>query len=128
MINLHSKHQKIVYWVPTSLFCLLFLASAIWTLFDIPGTVAETQALGYPSFTVIPLAIAKLLGIVAILTNTSRTLKEFAFAGFLYDVLLATLGHYNNPGIGTGIGIAIFGLIIWILAYVVDRKYRGEKS
>ena len=114
--------------MPTSLFCLLFLGSAIWTLFDISGTIAETQALGYPSFTVIPLAIAKILGIIAILTNKSRTLKEFAFAGFLYDIVLASLGHYYNPGIGTGIGVAFFGLFLWTLAFVVDHNYRDDKS
>jgi hypothetical protein len=107
---------------------LLFAASAIWTLFDISGTIKETQALGYPAFTVFPLAVAKILGIIAIVSNKSKTLKEFAFAGFLYDLILAFLGHYYNPNIGTGIGVAIFGLFLWILAFIADRGLRDAKS
>jgi hypothetical protein len=115
------RYRKILYWVPMSLFCLLFFVSVIWSLLDIQGTVNENLQLGYPGFIVAPLAIAKLLGIVAILSNKSRTLTMFAFAGFLYDLLLATLGHYHNPNIGTGIGVAIFGLFLWILAFMVDQ-------
>ncbi len=121
-----SKHRKIIYWVPVSLFCLLFFISAVWTLLDIQGTIHETLQLGYPGFTVVPLATAKLLGIVAILSNKSRTLTMFAFAGFLYDLLLATIGHYNNPNIGTGIGVAILGLVLWILAFAADRFWRDS--
>lgn len=127
MIKLSPKQRQIAYWVATGLFCLMFVASAVWTLVDIPGTIKETQELGYPSFTVVPLGIAKLLGIVAILSNRSKGLKEFAFAGFLYDLILALLGHYYHPGVGTGIGVAIFGIVLWVLAFLADRFWRETK-
>ena len=127
MKNLNSLQRKIAFWVSMSLFTLLFLGSAVWTLVDIPGTIKETEALGYPHFTVIPLAIAKILGLVAILSNRFETLKIFAFAGFLYDLILATLGHIYHPTVGLGIGVAILGIVLWILAFTADRYWREEK-
>ncbi|MBC7805299.1 MAG: DoxX family protein [Akkermansiaceae bacterium] len=124
-MKLTAKQKRVVYWVGTGLFCLMFLYSAVWTLIDLPGAIEEFQHLEYPWFVPAPLAIAKILGVIAILTNKSRTLKEFAFAGFLFDLLLAALGHYFHPGTGTGIGVAIFGMVLWIYAYVADRQLRA---
>lgn len=119
--------KAFVYWLETGLFCFMFVFSAVWTLVDIPGTVSEFKELEYPGFLPAPLAIAKLLGVAAILTNKSQTLKQFAFAGFLFDLLLAALGHYHHPNTGTGIELAIFGICLWIYAYAVDRYFRAPR-
>ena len=50
--------------------------------------------LGYPTYIIYPLAIAKLLGLVAIWTNKSKWLKEWAYAGFFFDFILAFFAHY----------------------------------
>ncbi len=52
------------------------------------------EMLHYPTNLVYPLAIAKILGIVAVLSNVSRFLKEWAYAGFFFDAVLATLAHF----------------------------------
>jgi len=107
------------------LLCFMFLVSAIWSLSDYSGTIVVTEKIGYPGFIVLPLAIAKLLGIAAIIYGRWPTLKTFAYAGFLYDLILATLGHYHHPGVDTGIGLAIFGLVLWVCAYVLDTLIAG---
>jgi hypothetical protein len=38
--------------------------------------------LGFPSWLVAPLAAAKILGIIAVLSNKSKLLTEWAYAGF----------------------------------------------
>ena len=52
------------------------------------------EALGYPSYIVIPLATLKILGLIAIWTNKSKSLKEWAYAGFFFDFVLAFFAHY----------------------------------
>ena len=42
------------------------------------------QSLGYPIYLIYPLATAKVLGIIAIITKKSRLLKEWAYAGFFF--------------------------------------------
>ncbi len=51
--------------------------------------------LNYPDYLVIPLAIAKVMGIVAILYRKNNWLKEWAYAGFFFDGVLATTAHLH---------------------------------
>jgi len=80
-------------------------------------------SLGYPSYIVIPLAIAKVLGIIAVLTKQSKMLMEWAYAGFLIDAVLAFVAHQNAGDGGSMFSIiAIVSLIISRIFY--SRVYR----
>jgi hypothetical protein len=108
------------YWLPTGLFCVLFLASATLSLGDLEGTRAAMRDLGYPTYMLYPQAIAKLLGIGVILTGWSRTLTALAYAGFLYDLLLALAGHiHEREAFGW---VALLGLLLWLWAFWADRR------
>jgi hypothetical protein len=52
-------------------------------------------SLGYPTYIIYPLTIAKLLGIIAIWYNKSGTLKEWAYAGFFFDFMLAMVAEIH---------------------------------
>lgn len=83
--------------------------------------VSETFAsLGFPVWIIYPLAIAKYLGLIAIWSNKSKLLKEWAYAGFFFDVLLAAGAHLSvSDG---GHYAALFGLVL----VVVSRIYNGK--
>jgi hypothetical protein len=119
-----TKKTIVLYWIAISLFSLLFLASAIWTIIDPKGAFEDTEHLGYPAFTCYPLAIAKILGVIAIVSNHSRTLKAFAYAGFMYDLILAIMAHYYLMEPASRMGIALFGAALWIFAFVMDKKVK----
>lgn len=106
-------------WAALVPFCLIFVGSALWNIVDFEGGVRETERLGYPGFTVLPLTVAKLLGVAAVVSNRSRTLTDFAFAGFLYDVLLAILAHLWHRD--AWVLVALLGLGSWVLAFLGDR-------
>ncbi len=76
--------------------------------------------LNYPAHIVIPLAIAKVLGIVAILSRKSPMLKEWAYAGFFFDALLAAHAHFA-AGESFWMGLAV-------AAAVLVSRYYGEKT
>ena len=86
--------MKIVYWIATGLLCLLMLASAGMYIFNHAAVAEIFTKLNYPTYIVYPLAIAKILGVLAILSKQSKTLKEWAYAGFFFDFLLAASAHY----------------------------------
>lgn len=87
------KTKSVIYWIATGLICLLMLASAGMYIFNHAEVVKIFASLGYPTYIVYPLAIAKILGVIAILTRYSKTLKEWAYAGFFFDFVLAFLAH-----------------------------------
>ena len=77
-------------------------------------------ALGFPTFVIYPLAAAKTLGLIAIWSNKSKMLKEWAYAGFVFDFILA-IGAHLNVSDGEFAG----ALVVLILA-VVSRIYSGK--
>ncbi len=88
-----KKRERIIYLVATGLVSLLMLLSAGMYFFRHEAVSQTFTHLGYPSYLIYPLAVAKLLGLVAIWTRRSQTLKEWAYAGFFFDFVLATAAH-----------------------------------
>ena len=75
--------------------------------------------LGFDSFIIYPLAIAKILGITAILVRKLDHLKEWAYVGFFFNFLLAFSAHLN---VGDGqFGGALLALVLLLLSYYSDR-------
>lgn len=86
------KKINIIYWIATGLILALMLFSAAGTfLIHDPKTMEKMAPLGYPSYVMQMLAVAKLLGIIAILVPGFPRLKEWAYAGFTFDLLGATI-------------------------------------
>ncbi|MDH3529239.1 MAG: DoxX family protein [Acidobacteriota bacterium] len=78
------KTTKIVFYVSTDLLTLMMLFSAGMYIFDNAEVSKLFSALGYQSSIVYPLAVSKLLGLVAISSGYSARLKERAYAGFFF--------------------------------------------
>ena len=87
------KRNKLIYWISTGLLTALMLMSAGMYIFNHEEVSKTFEGLGYPAFIIYPLAIAKILGLVAIWTRRSNTLKEWAYAGFFFDTILAAQAH-----------------------------------
>lgn len=114
------KTNKIVYWISTGLLCLLMLASAGMYIFNHPAVIVIFKTLGYPSYIVYPLAVAKILGVIAILSKRSKWLIEWAYAGFFFDFLLAISAHLNA---GDGeFPLPVIALILLLVSYFSDKK------
>lgn len=105
------------YWVPNSLLLLAMMASGVMYFAQPEMAAAAFADLGYPAYSMYFNAIAKLLGGVAIaLPYFSRWTKEWAYAGYLYIILLAFQAiAVKQPAniAGMFIFIALWGLSYW---------------
>jgi hypothetical protein len=116
------KVYKTAYWISTILVCLLFLYSAQMYVINTELAKGFFESFGYPTYLVIPLAIIKVLGVVMILWRKSSWLTEWAYAGFFFDMILATTGHYNA---GQGIlGLSAYGIILLLISYFLGKTVR----
>lgn len=85
---------KLLYWIPTVLLLFGMVGSAISYFVDIPQAAENFGMLGYPGYVLYFNGTAKILGAIAILFPVSHTLREWAYAGYLYILLLATQALY----------------------------------
>ncbi len=114
------KNFKLVYWISTGLLTALTLMSAGMYIFNHEAIKTVFANLGYPTYIIYPLAVAKLLGLIAIWTNQSRSLKEWAYAGFFFDFILAFLAHYM---IGDGeFAPALVAIVLLFTSYFSWKK------
>jgi len=88
------KRNKIIYWVVTVLISFgLGLGSVFNAMSSKESIELVHDKLGYPEYLVPFLGVAKLVGIVVILIPGFRRLKEWAYAGLVYDLLGAVYSH-----------------------------------
>ncbi len=115
-----KNKDLLIYRISTGILTLLMSFSAIM-YFAQHDMVSETfSLLGFPTYIIYPLAIAKFLGLTAIWSNKSAALKEWAYAGFTFNTLLAASAHI---AIGDGgSAAAIVGLVLIALSYVFSKK------
>jgi len=113
--------MKIIYWISTVALCAIMLYSAQMYFFKTEMIKGFFESFNYPTYIVIPLAITKILGIIAILTNKIRWIKEWAYAGFFFDLVLASMAHHYA---GHAIGLSVYAIVILIVSYGVGKKVR----
>ena len=116
------KIQKIGYYLATGVLTIIMIYSVQMYLQN-PEIIADYfESVSYPRYLVYPLAIAKILGLVAIWGNFSKWLKEWAYAGFFFDTLLAFFAHYITDG--QDYLIAFIAAIATLVAYFVGNELR----
>jgi hypothetical protein len=121
------KTTKILYWVFTILLVVLMLFSAIGTFMPNPESVEFAKHIGFTIPILKFLAIAKILGVIAILVPGYPRLREWAYAGFTFDL---TGAIYAGLAAGDSIVIwipVILGLIFVFGSYITYHKLLKSK-
>lgn len=119
------KSTKIIYWATTT---LIFLFEGL-----MPALTSQTEMakeglshLGYPAYFGLALVVFKVLGTLAlIIPKVPKTLKEWAYAGFVFDFIFAAISHWAVDGFGMD---AVFPLIIMAVLLVSYRSYHQLQS
>ena len=101
-----------IYWAATGLFCLIMAAGGTANLLRVPVQTEIIQGLGYPLYLMTILGVAKILGVLALLSPGRPILKEWAYAGFTIDMLGAAASHafVQDPIVPTVTPLLVLGL------------------
>ena len=86
--------RKIAYWAATGLVTIAALSGGISYLMTTPHAVENFQHVGYPQQLRILLGIGKVAGAIVLLLPRLPMLKEWAYAGFTFMWIAATVAHY----------------------------------
>lgn len=112
--------SRLVFWASTLLLSFMMLFAVIVT-FVRPMQVEETfKLMGYPTYLITPLAVAKLLGILAIVSRVSAKVQTVAYIGFALNLGFAIYEHYS-----TNILYFLFAsiaLVLVLISYLFSKK------
>jgi uncharacterized membrane protein YphA (DoxX/SURF4 family) len=116
------KKTKIIYWIFTGLLAALMLMSSIPNIMVTPESVAMFQHLQYPVYLIPFIGVAKLLGVVAILVPGYPRIREWAYAGFTFDLAGAM---YSSISVGDPASSWMFlfiGFALIAVSYIFNHK------
>ena len=86
--------RTIAYWGATGLVTIVPLLAAFAYLTTSPQAVENFRHVGYPQQLRVLLGVAKLAGAIVLLLPRLPMLKEWAYAGFTFMWIAATVAHY----------------------------------
>jgi hypothetical protein len=120
------KQTNILYWTFTGLFGAFMFFSAIPNIMVTPESVAVISGLGYPTYIIPFLGVAKALGVIAILVPGFPRLKEWAYAGFFFDLLGATYSAIAQQGFQPAHAFMLLFFAFFTLSYVFYHKRQRQ--
>ena len=116
------KKLKITFWITTG---IIFIFEGVMPAFTFQTELAKEgiRHLGYPEYFGNALVAFKVLGALAlIIPKIPRRIKEWAYAGFAFDFIFATISHWAVDGFGGQTIFPLIFLVILAAAYVTGQK------
>lgn len=117
------KKINIIYWISTILLALLMLSSAIPSIINGPDSIKiMTTHLGYPLYFTPFLGVAKLLGVIALFVPGFPKIREWAYAGFTFDLIGALYSFIALHDSAKDLMLFPVFFIILIVSYIYWHK------
>lgn len=122
------KSTKIIFWVTI---IIIFLFEGV-----MPALTSQTELakegikhLGYPGYFGNALVVFKILGVLAlIIPKVPNRIKEWAYAGFAFDFIFASISHFAVDGAGFQAIFPLIFLVILIISYISYHKLLRHNS
>ncbi|HET6279529.1 MAG TPA: DoxX family protein [Polyangia bacterium] len=122
-----SKRIVIGFWIATALFCLQIGFTAYAQL-RLPQVAAAFTHLGFPDYFRVVLSWAKFLGVVLLLAPVPARLKEWAYAGFAFDLGFAVIAHHSVGDGPQAWGWPAATGVLWGLSYFFWRRLQATPA
>lgn len=120
-----TKSEKVLYWSATGYMLLLMTMSVVSYHINHDRMAMMFVAFGYPAYLVYPLAYLKLIGIIVVITNRYNNLKDWVYATYYINMILAFVVHVVAENFYWH---AVLGLICVPISYIYSNKVRGRPS
>ena len=121
-----TRGRRIVGTASTVVFSLVMTASALLFLSGAPKVGASLGALGYPAYLAKLLGAAKLCGVAALWLPAPRTLREWAYAGFVFNLVGAIVSHLASAGPRSHALQPTLVLVLLLASYLLWHRSTSE--
>jgi uncharacterized membrane protein YphA (DoxX/SURF4 family) len=124
-----TKKTKILYWIINILFALLMFGSGIPDILSNPIAVKGMhEELGYPLYFLPFIGVAKALGAIAILIPGFSRIKEWAYAGLIFDLIAAMYSIMAAGKEASDWAPMVFPITLAVSAYLLYHKKIKEEN
>lgn len=97
-----GRNRVVVYWISTALLALELAVGGLWDVLRVPQVREVTDRLGYPAYFLVILGVWKLLGSIAVMVPRFARLKEWTYAGVVFNLTGALASHIASRVIDAG--------------------------
>lgn len=122
------KKVRTLYWIFTGLFIAFMLITSLSQVISTKGTEDVMNTLKMPLYLLPLLGISKLIAIVAIAVSGYPKIKEWAYAGFMFDFIVATYSMIAVGGTIDKWGFMILPILLCGLSYYFYDKLLKIKT
>ncbi len=123
------KKINVLYWIFTGIFSFVMLGSALPDIVSAEVAVKGFTDMGMPTYLIPFLGIAKTLGVIALLVPGFPRIKEWAYAGLIYDLCGAT---YSVAAVGIPVSawapMVVFIAIGFASYYYYHKRKNARKQ
>ncbi|HEY2404437.1 MAG TPA: DoxX family protein [Polyangiaceae bacterium] len=109
------KARTYAYWIATIIIALELLSGGILDLTQRPDVTRVMTHLGYPAYFIVVLGVWKILGAFALILPRFPRLKEWAYAGVIFEMTGAAASH---AAVRDGAGNLLVPLVFALIALV----------
>jgi hypothetical protein len=114
--------MKIAYYIVTGLMAAFMAFSAIPDVLMIKDALDIFHQLGYPSYLLPFIGVAKLLGVIGVLQPFFSRLREWAYAGLVIDVVGAFYSHISIGDTPARVSGPVIALALILGSYILYRR------
>jgi len=107
--------RNVIYWIATAVLASELVLGGIWDVLRVPQVHVIIDRLGYPPYFLVILGIWKLLGAVALVVPRFPRLKEWAYAGVVFDLTGALVSNLVS-GVADTVTLAYLLLMMGVTA------------
>ena len=122
------KKQKILFWITTG---IIFIMEGLIPAFTSQTELAKEgiRHLGYPEYFGNALIVFKVLGALSlIIPQIPKRVKEWAYAGFAFDFIFASISHFAIDGMNFQSFFPLIFLAILATSYISFHKINANNQ
>ena len=109
-------------WITTGLFAAMMIVSGILYVSGFAPVAEGIRTLGYPDSFRVMIGVAKLLGAPTLLLPRRSTLRDWAYAGFVFDLVGAMVAHLSHGDGARHVVPAAFALALVATSYALRTR------
>lgn len=117
-----------IFWITT---IIIFLFEGVMPALTSQSEMAKEgiRHLGYPEYFGNALVVFKIIGVlILVIPQVSNRVKEWAYAGFAFDFIFASISHFAVDGMTFQGFFPLIFLVILAISYIYYHKIERHKN